>query len=110
MCPNIAGVIRCVRTLWYYLTNMNFAYSSTTQTWITRLDAFLEEHISPFEREYTQWTEQHPWQVHPRMAELKAAARAAGLWNLFLPKDYGEFSPGLTNLEYEIGRASCRER
>ena len=34
------------------------------------------------------------------MEELKAKARAAGIWNLFLPEDYGDFSPGLTNLEY----------
>jgi len=34
------------------------------------------------------------------MEELKVKARAAGLWNLFLPTNYGELSPGLTNLEY----------
>jgi acyl-CoA dehydrogenase len=34
------------------------------------------------------------------MEGLKAKAREAGLWNLFLPKSYGELSPGLSNLEY----------
>jgi acyl-CoA dehydrogenase len=43
------------------------------------------------------------------MPGLKEKARAAGLWNLFLPEEYGEYSPGLTNLEYaplaeEMGR------
>ncbi|MEC8525211.1 MAG: acyl-CoA dehydrogenase family protein, partial [Pseudomonadota bacterium] len=36
----------------------------------------------------------------PKMQELKAIAKEKGLWNLFLPKAYGEYSPGLTNLEY----------
>jgi acyl-CoA dehydrogenase len=40
------------------------------------------------------------WQEWPGMAALKEKARAAGLWNLFLPHEYGEFSPGLSNLEY----------
>ena len=34
------------------------------------------------------------------MEKLKKKAKQAGLWNLFLPKDYGDLSPGLTNLEY----------
>jgi len=34
------------------------------------------------------------------MEGLKAKARVAGLWNLFMPHEYGQFSPGLTNLEY----------
>jgi acyl-CoA dehydrogenase len=45
----------------------------------------------------------HPanlWQESPLLDELKAKARSHGLWNLFLPPEYGEFSPGLTNLEY----------
>jgi acyl-CoA dehydrogenase len=36
----------------------------------------------------------------PFVEDLKAEARAAGLWNLFLPHEYGDWSPGLTNLEY----------
>lgn len=79
---------------------MNFEYNAKTKDLLSRLQSFMDEHIYPFDREYTEWTENNLWQVHPAMAELKAKARAADLWNLFLPEEYGEFSPGLTNLEY----------
>ena len=36
----------------------------------------------------------------PQIRRMKAAAKREGLWNLFLPTDYGELSVGLTNLEY----------
>ncbi|MBC6994542.1 acyl-CoA dehydrogenase family protein [Neolewinella lacunae] len=75
-------------------------YNDKTKDLLARLDAFLETHIYPLEQEMLTWTAAHPWQVHPAIEGLKAKARAAGLWNLFLPEDYGHFSPGLTNLEY----------
>ena len=37
---------------------------------------------------------------HPELENWKNKAKEADLWNLFLPKDYGNLSPGLTNLEY----------
>ena len=37
---------------------------------------------------------------HQELLEAKEKAKAAGLWNLFLPKSYGDLSPGLSNLEY----------
>jgi len=79
---------------------MNFEYNAKTKDLLIRLQAFMDEHIYPFDKEYAEWTENNLWQVHPAIAELKAKARAAGLWNLFLPEEYGDFSPGLTNLEY----------
>ena len=73
------------------------------------LRQFMTDHLYPLERDYREWTEANPWRVYPAMEELKARARAAGLWNLFLPPDYGAFSPGLSNREYaplaeEMGR------
>jgi acyl-CoA dehydrogenase len=60
---------------------------------------FMEEHIYPNEpRFYRESEELGPWQVQPIVEELKAKARAAGLWNLFLPES--EHGAGLTNLEY----------
>lgn len=79
---------------------MHFEYNDKTKDLIGRLDAFIDEHIAPLDAEYNAWTRANLWQVHPAMEGLKEKARVAGLWNLFLPEDYGEYSPGLTNLEY----------
>ncbi|RMG24936.1 MAG: acyl-CoA dehydrogenase [Bacteroidetes bacterium] len=81
---------------------MNFDYTPKVNMLLDKLGKFMETHIYPFEQEYSHWVEQpeNAWQVHPSMEKLKAAAREAGLWNLFLPEEYGELSPGLTNLEY----------
>ena len=64
-----------------------------------RLTAFMEEHIYPNEARHLEEAERlGPWQVLPVIEELKPLARAAGLWNLFLPES--EHGPGLSNLEY----------
>jgi acyl-CoA dehydrogenase len=81
---------------------MNFQYSDKVVALIARLEAFMAEHIQPVEHDYDRWCEDPArlWQVWPGLEDLKAKAKAAGLWNLFLPKEYEAFSPGLTNLEY----------
>ncbi|MFV0278459.1 MAG: acyl-CoA dehydrogenase family protein [Parahaliea sp.] len=81
---------------------MNFEYSDKVKALIGRLEAFMDEHVYPAEQGYYEWIESEAkrWQAWPQMEALKARAREAGLWNLFLPEEYGEFSPGLTNLEY----------
>jgi len=64
-----------------------------------RLNAFMEAHIYPNEKRHVEEAEAlGPWKVHPIMDELKPKARAAGLWNLFLPES--QHGAGLTNLEY----------
>jgi len=60
----------------------------------------MHKNIYPYESEHREFVFNNPWKHFPRLNELKAKARAAGLWNLFLPTDYQHFSPGLTNLEY----------
>ena len=64
-----------------------------------RICDFMDEHVYPNERRYYDEAEKlGPWAVYPVIEELKPKARAAGLWNLFLPaSDHGA---GLTNLEY----------
>jgi acyl-CoA dehydrogenase len=47
-----------------------------------------------------QQVAQDQWSTPPLMEELKAKAKAEGLWNLFLPVSYGKYSAGLTSLEY----------
>ena len=81
---------------------MNFEYSDKVKDLIARLESFMDEYVYPNEVERNAWVnaEANRWKEWPKMEELKAKAREAGLWNLFLPAEYGKFSPGLTNLEY----------
>lgn len=81
---------------------MNFDYSDKTQAIIARLEAFMDEHIYPVEQEYIDAVHSAPdrWTTLPLMHELKEKAKAAGLWNLFLPEEYLPYGAGLSNLEY----------
>ena len=80
---------------------MNFEFSPKVQELRERLLAFMDAHIYPNEALYLQQIEQGDrWEPVEILAELKGRAREAGLWNLFLPKEYGQFSPGLTTLQY----------
>ncbi|UOM33138.1 acyl-CoA dehydrogenase family protein [Acuticoccus sp. I52.16.1] len=64
-----------------------------------RLLEFMEEHIYPNEARYYRETEElGPFAVQPIVEELKPIAKAAGLWNLFLPDS--EMGAGLKNVEY----------
>ena len=62
----------------------------------------MQEHVLPAEADYCAQLQNSPdwrgWKQPPVMETLKAKARAAGLWNLFLPDR--EFGAGLTNVEY----------
>lgn len=79
---------------------MDFAYSQRCQEYRERLLAFMDEHVYPAEAVFARQLTELPsrWHTPPIMEELKAKAREAGLWNLFLPE--AEYGPGLTNLEY----------
>jgi acyl-CoA dehydrogenase len=81
---------------------MDFSRSPRAQSYVQRLSAFMQEHVLPAEPEYFAHVQNLPdWRgwKHPAVMEtLKAKARAAGLWNLFLPD--GEFGAGLSNVEY----------
>ena len=65
-----------------------------------KVKAFLQEHIIPAEPIYEKQLAESGdrWSSPPIMKELKAKAKAQGLWNLFLPKKH--FPDSLTNLEY----------
>jgi len=78
---------------------MEFEYSEKVKALQKRLLAFMDEHIYPNETTlYQQINEGDRWQPPRIVEELKKKARAAGLWNLFLPD--AEYGAGLTNLEY----------
>ncbi|WP_109300035.1 acyl-CoA dehydrogenase family protein [Aquimarina sp. AU474] len=81
---------------------MNFDYSEKIMSLQEKLNRFFEEHILPVEKEVSafNYDPKNLWNRWPGMEDLKEKAKNAGLWNLFLPKSYGDLSPGLTNLEY----------
>jgi acyl-CoA dehydrogenase len=77
---------------------VNFEFSDKVKGLQHRLQAFLDEHIYPNEQRFYDEIEQNRWSPTRIIEELKPKARAAGLWNLFLPDS--EHGAGLTNLEY----------
>ena len=77
---------------------MHFDFTPKVQDLQKRLQAFMEEHIYPNEKLFYEQIAQNRWQPVPIIEELKPKARAAGLWNLFLP--HSANGAGLTNLEY----------
>jgi len=80
---------------------MDFEFSPKVQDLRERLLSFMDAHVYPNEALFAQQVEAGDrWEPAEILDELKDKARDAGLWNLFLPKEYGEFSPGLTTLEY----------
>ena len=79
---------------------MDFEYSPKVQELRKRLIAFMEEHIYPNDHKWWEHVKgDKRWEPVPIIEELKPKARAAGLWNLFLP--HSKRAPeGLSNLEY----------
>jgi acyl-CoA dehydrogenase len=78
---------------------MDFGYDARTEELRERLGAFMDEHVYPAEPVFAEQVAAGPqWHSPPILEELKAAARARGLWNLFLPDP--EHGAGLTNLQY----------
>ena len=78
---------------------MNFDFSARTEQLRAKLQGFMDEHVYPNEHKYLEQLEAGDrWHTPPVMEELKASAKAAGLWNLFLPE--AEYGAGLSNLEY----------
>jgi acyl-CoA dehydrogenase len=80
---------------------MSFDYSPKVKDLQQRVRAFMDEHIAPNESLYHQHlapSNPNRWTPVPIIEQLKPKARAAGLWNLFLPES--GHGAGLTNLEY----------
>jgi len=81
---------------------MNFEHTDKVKGLVKNLQEFMEENIYPIEKEINAYNAdpKNLWTSHPSIEKLKKKAKDADLWNLFLPKDYGKFSAGLSNLEY----------
>ena len=83
---------------------MIFEPSAKTRDLLDRLNAFFQQHIVPNEARHHEALHAlrragDPWQPNPVVEELKPLARAAGLWNLFLPHPY-KGQGGISNLDY----------
>ncbi|MCZ8086539.1 MAG: acyl-CoA dehydrogenase family protein [Brevundimonas sp.] len=76
---------------------MHFQPSERADHWRERVARFLNDRVIPVEETYRAEVAEAPSRQPPTMERLKAEAREAGLWNMFLP---GEHGAGLTNLEY----------
>jgi len=77
---------------------MDFGVNSKSRDLQERLQAFMDQYIYPNEQRFHEEIERNRWTPAPIVEELKAKARATGLWNLFLPDS--DSGAGLTNLEY----------
>jgi acyl-CoA dehydrogenase len=77
-----------------------FEISEKSRDFRERVEAFMDEFVYPNEAKYHEQLEASGsrWSVPRVMEELKAQAKAKGLWNLFLPDS--ELGAGLNNLEY----------
>jgi acyl-CoA dehydrogenase len=79
---------------------MGFELSPKVQALNSRVEAFMAEHVHPNEKEFWRQldTAENRWKGVPLVEDLKAKAKAEGLWNLFLPDSH--YGAGLSNLEY----------
>ena len=78
---------------------MDFEYSPKVKQLQTKLATFMDEHIYPNEHRFdAEVGTGERWQPTHVIEELKVAAKAAGLWNLFLPESTR--GAGLSNIEY----------
>lgn len=81
---------------------MNFEHSERARTYIEQVKRFVHERIVPSEPTYidalSHSDDWHHWRIPPIIEQLKAEAKAIGLWNLFLPDQ--EYGAGLDNRDY----------
>jgi len=79
---------------------MNSEPSARSLALKNQLQDFMDEHIYPAEAAFNEHmsTTDNIWAPPPLLTELKAKARAVGLWNLFLPADH--YEDGLSNIDY----------
>ncbi len=83
---------------------MDLTMTPKAQALLAKLEQFMDEHIYPNEEAYARQLHEleNRFAIVPLMDELKAKAKEAGLWNLFVPEDYGQYSEhgGLSFLDY----------
>jgi acyl-CoA dehydrogenase len=83
---------------------MAYQISDNAKAIHERLEVFMEQHIYPREKDYDEFTsnQENLWKYPDWYQGLKKEAKKQELWNLFLPKEYAPWSPGLTNVEIAV--------
>ncbi|MEG9862101.1 MAG: acyl-CoA dehydrogenase family protein [Parvularculales bacterium] len=83
---------------------MGFEKTERVRELDAQLSTFMDEHIYPREEDYEAFTlePKNLWKQPDWFDELRDKAKQAGLWNLFLPKEYAPWSPGLSNVEIAV--------
>ena len=91
---------------------MDFTLNERETYWRDRVRDFIKTHLEPATPTFVkQANEGERWKIIPIMEEMKAKAKAAGIWNLFMPPSSGFphvddtvhlEGPGLTNVEYSL--------
>jgi len=89
---------------------LNFDHTPEARAWQDRLQRFMDEHVYPNEHRFHEDQRTgDAWALSPVVEELKVKAKAAGLWNMFMPPSHGKShvddsfvfeGPGLSNMEY----------
>src|SRR5207244_5021672 len=81
---------------------MDFDHSERAQVYIAQIERFVRERIVPNQATYfeqlVRTDDWRKWRIPPIVDTLKAEAKSAGLWNLFLPDS--EHGAGLDNRDY----------
>lgn len=79
---------------------MDFSLSPKAQSFYDRVKQFMDTHIHPIEHDYHRELQSldNKWVVLPIIEELKAKAKAEGLWNMFLPDE--KLGAGLSVTDY----------
>ena len=81
---------------------MDFAYTPRCQDYLKRVSDFIDAHVvdgaETYERQQAAFGPEARWQVPPVIEDLKAKAKAAGLWNMFMSDP--AWGPGLSNADY----------
>ena len=81
---------------------MGALHSEAVEARLVTLRAFMDEFVYPREVEHRRFVADpaNLWKQPPVVEELKSIARERGIWNWFLPAEYGEYGAGLHNREY----------
>ena len=72
---------------------MGFVLTERVESLNGKLSAFMDEHIYPREHDWNEWCldQNNLWETPPWFDDLREHAKAQGLWNLFLPHEYGQW-------------------